>query len=417
MDTLNTEQRQIAERVLGSKEHFFITGSAGTGKSFMLKTLIKLFSEKYMNPNCVVVTALTGVAAVSIGGGTLHSFCGFGYDGTKKPNKFTLDRWCKTNVLIIDEVSMLTAEMFDKMYKYILLYGVQVLCFGDFLQLPPVSGNYCFESKKWGKLKLDKNTIVLKTIVRQQDKQFASILNEIRIGEISNESLEYLKKHDISEADEIKENATKIYATNKNVNGENLRRLGKLETEIYELECKDIVTKNKELVENFVLSEHPIILKMLNKEAPQTIKLKIGAEVILTKNKGDNILVNGSRGTVVDITDGFPKVEFRLVNSEETFTTMVDRHPHELKYKGFVVTRHQYPLKLAWSLTVHKVQGMTLKDVLFNTSGSFETGQIYVGMSRVTDPEGLIVDDIEDLIHLNKVNEKALKYYKDFGTV
>jgi ATP-dependent DNA helicase PIF1 len=156
-------------------------------------------------------------------------------------------------------------------------------------------------------------------------------------------------------------------------------------------------------------------MKMINKEAPQVIKIKPKAEVILTKNRPDYVLVNGSRGTVLELNEGVPTVEFRLTNSDETVTTSVEMHTYEVGYNGYKITRQQYPIKLAWSLTVHKCQGMSLKDVLFSTSGSFETGQCYTGMSRATEPEGLIVDNIEDLIHLNKVSKKALKYYETYS--
>jgi ATP-dependent DNA helicase PIF1 len=416
MNTLNEEQKIVADRVLNKKENVFISGSAGCGKSYLLKVLVNEFSKKYGNAKHVAVTAMTGIAANSLGGTTLHSFIGMGIDGEKKPNKYVLDRWCRTKVLFIDEVSMLTAEYFDKFYKFIILYDIQVICFGDFLQLPPVNGKFCFESKNWTKLKLDKNTVLLKIIIRQKNEEFANILNEIRVGNISDASLEYLAKLDVDNADEIKENATKIYAVNRNVYNENMRRLEDLETELKEFVATDTVTCNKERVPNFNMSKNPILVKMINKEAPNMIKLKVGAEVMLTRNRPpDYILVNGSRGTVVEIINGIPTVEFRLTNSDQTVTTEVGPIEYEASYQKYKVSRMQVPLMLAWSMTVHKCQGMTLKDVLFNTEGSFEKGQLYTGMSRATEPNGLVVDSIMDLIHLNKVSKKALAYYEKFG--
>jgi ATP-dependent DNA helicase PIF1 len=410
MESLNQEQNVIAQRALNNRENLFISGSAGTGKTFLMNVLIQEFAKKYGHPKHVAITALTGIAAVSVNGTTLHSFVGMGLHADKKPSKFVLDRWCRTRVLFIDEISMLTAEFLDKFYKYILLYNVQVICLGDFLQLPPIGGKYCFESENWRKLNLYKNTILLKTIVRQKDTEFVKVLNEIRINEISQESLDYLYKLDISKAEGIKENTTKIYATNRNVYNENMRRLEQLETDEEILTAKDIVTCNGEKC-----IEIPDILdKMITKEVPEKIKLKVGAEVMMTRNRPpDYILVNGSRGTVVEIKNGIPKVEFRLVNSDETFTTDVGPVDYEVKYRRYKLTRMQVPLKLAWSMTVHRCQGMTLENVLFNTERSFETGQLYVGMSRATDPNGLIIDNVEDLIHLNKVCKKALDYYKN----
>jgi ATP-dependent DNA helicase PIF1 len=130
VNTVNEEQAILVNKILKSNKNYFISGAAGVGKTYILKVLIQEFSKKYNNPNSVGVTAMTGIAATSIGGMTLHAFAGLGHDGKRKPSSYVLDRWCRTKVLIIDEVSMLTAEFLDSIYKYILLYDVQIICLG-----------------------------------------------------------------------------------------------------------------------------------------------------------------------------------------------------------------------------------------------------------------------------------------------
>lgn len=408
MESANPEQQTIITKILNSKQHFFITGSAGTGKTFILNLIAEKISEDYE----VAITAMTGIAATSIGGTTLHSFAGFGFDGKKEPSYLAKKRWYKTDVLIIDEVSMLTKDLIEKLYTYVVKYSIRLILFGDLLQLPPVKGDFCFESSVWDKMNLRKNTIILNTIVRQKNKQFANILNEIRIGEISEESLNYLKRFD-NENNTIDEKSTKIYAINKNVNNENKRILDKLKGDIVEFECKDIITSNDTKMSNELFIKQPFMKKLLENEAPTVLKLKIGAEVMLTKNsKDNNKLVNGSRGTLLEINTDHLVVRFRLIDSEEN--VVIQPYMYVVEYGKYKLAREQYPLKLAWSMTVHKSQGMTLKNVLFNTDGSFECGQIYTGMSRVSEPDGLVVDDIDHLISSNKVNKKALNYYKSF---
>jgi ATP-dependent exoDNAse (exonuclease V) alpha subunit len=415
MDTLNSGQREVVYKILSTTDNYFITGSAGVGKSYLLKVLVQELCEKYNDISRIAITAMTGIAAVTIDGNTLHSFAGLGHDGSRKPSPDAIKRWGRTKVLIIDQVSMLTDTFLDKLYKYILLYKIQVICFGDFFQLPPIGGEPPFMSKNWAKLKLDKNTVVLTEVVRQKNKDFVKVLNEIRTGDISEESIKYLTDLDISNADEIKENVTKLYTVNRGVDAENLRRLEDLEAPEVILKCEDTVTLNKIRMSNCIMGREPILSKMIEKEAQSSIQIKVGALVMLTRNRPECTLVNGSIGTVLSIANGVPNVEFLRPERDDKITTSIDRIEYDIKYKNYKVTRKQFPLKLAWSLSIHRCQGLTLKDVLLNVQSSFETGQIYTGVSRVTESSGLIIDDVETLVHRNKVCKKAKAYYKKFG--
>lgn len=443
MDKLNSEQLNAATRILQNKENIFITGSAGVGKSYLLKTIVEEFRNT-LQPEEIWVTALTGIAATNIDGITLHSYTGFGHDLSRTPNMDVVLRWKKTKILIIDEVSMLTKEFLKKIYEYVVRFGIQLVCFGDFFQLPPVDGKPCFISTFWKKLKLDKNTVELKTVVRQTDQEFINVLNEVRIGELSPESIKYLYKLDISNKfvdnhksrmkscdimrakisgdivnshlkpfliyEDDDKNLTKLYSLNRDVNAENKQKLDKLPDEVVVNTGRDELTVNKRV--SNIGNAKPFLIEKLNKESPKYIELKIGAKVMLTRNRADKILVNGSMGVIKRFE---PYGAFTVpVIKFESFPEDITIFPieHEVKYKNYKLTRLQLPLKLAWSLTVHRSQGLTLDNVLATLYGTFATGQVYTVLSRVKGPGGLTIDDVETLIHYNKVCPLAKKYYK-----
>jgi ATP-dependent DNA helicase PIF1 len=414
MESLNEKQKQCAHTALKGK-NMFISGAAGVGKSFLLRVLVKLLNEKYIKKGkaAVAVTALTGIAAITIEGTTLHSFAGMGHDLSKTVSWVARNRWRQTKVLIIDEVSMMTDEFLEKIFEFIKLYKVQIICFGDFYQLNPINGKSCFMSPIWEILGLKDNTYELTDIIRQKDKQFIQALNAIRIGEITDEITDFLYTMDIDNVKDIPRCATKLYAINRGVDEENYKRLNKLPTKLITLYAHDTITKGKKkFPTTHAPREIPFILQMIEKEAPTAIDIKVGAEVMLTRNRPDCALVNGSRGKVkkYDEPTKIPTVEF-----DNGITVPIIPIEYEIKIKGYKITRMQCPLRLAYALTVHRAQGLTLNNVLATTHSSFANGQLYTSLSRCTTPQGLIINNVESLIHRNKISLEAKEYYRTCG--
>lgn len=409
METLNEEQTRVARKILGKgfgnrPENTFVTGAAGTGKSYLLKVLVQEF-RKIFPPEKVAVTAMTGVAAVNIDGITLHKFAGMGHDLTRPLSYPARKRWRDTRVLIIDEVSMLTKTFLEKIAELI-HDDLQVVCFGDFLQLPPVGDEPCFVSDAWKTLGFEKNTIVLRTVVRQTDQEFVRVLHEIRDGTLSDESLAYLDTLDVANKACPDREVTKLYALNRDVDSENAEHLNKLDAPEVTFEAKDTYTERGR--RSSPGAAGAATKAKIERQAPRVVLLKEGARVMLTRNT-TSVLVNGSMGVVDAIRNGVPYVKFD--HDPETSVAVPPIEYEEKHKKTYCYTRTQVPLKLAWALTIHKSQGLTLTNVKATLHGAFERGQIYTVLSRVKDPKGLYIDDVEHLVHRNKVCPDAKAYY------
>jgi len=407
---LTSSQQKALSRALEGK-NLFITGVGGTGKSFLLRVIVEKLGHKN-----VAVTALTGLAAKNVGGITLHSFAGMGHDLSKKVNSFAKSRWKRTQVLIVDEVSMLTSTFLEKLYPWVVENDIQLIFFGDLLQLPPVNGKLCIESPKWSLLGLDEGTIELLEVVRQKDQEFIRVLNQVRTGQLTKETIAFLKKLEITQKKIDPHNITKLYALNRDVDKENLKRLNKLSGPLVILKAEDRCSERR---------PSATLTQMINKEAPQEIKIKVGALVMVTRNIPPR-LVNGMIGTV-ESCDPLT-VAFHNATPPKAVTSRVVTPPKAVEFKGGLIEipcveykakfkrdqiiRKQYPIKLAWNLTVHRGQGMTLKNVYAAVKGSFENGQIYTVLSRAETPEGLCIDDVDYIIKNNKVSDVALEYYE-----
>jgi ATP-dependent DNA helicase PIF1 len=323
--TLSSEQEMVIELARLGKNIFY-TGSAGTGKSLLLKTLIKNLKQQHP-PESVCVTASTGLAAYNIGGMTINSCTGIGLGtGTadylvKKitSNKKAKARWDAMKVLIIDEISMIDGTLIDKLdeiakrlkIKHLPFGGIQVIFCGDFYQLPPVSKDkeivFAFESKFWrNNIKVQ---VLLKQVFRQaSDKQFLQMLQEIRDGKVSESTIKKFKslERPLPRMDNLI--PTKLFSTRKEVDIANNRMLKQLDGEGLTYTAIDSGT----------LINTPQAPKMLeNFLAPKSITLKPGAQVMMVKNI-DETLVNGSLGTVIGFTDpGIYKVYQNLCTSLE----------------------------------------------------------------------------------------------------
>ncbi|XP_053325483.1 ATP-dependent DNA helicase PIF1 [Spea bombifrons] len=406
--TLSTEQSLVLNTVLSGKNVFF-TGSAGTGKSYLLKRIIGA-----LPPKSTFATASTGVAACHIGGTTLHAFAGIGsgkapldqcIELAKRPG--VRQHWVSCRQLIIDEISMVEGEMFDKLEAVARAVrgrdepfgGIQLIVCGDFLQLPPVTNassqtKFCFQARSWRKcINL---TMELTEVRRQTDKAFISLLQAVRLGRCTDEVARKLLltgNHKI-ERDGIL--ATRLCTHKDDVELMNERRLQQLPGDG---RCYD------------ALDSDPVLVKTINAQCPvnEKIQLKEGAQVMLAKNldvaRG---LVNGARGVVVGFEGAgkpLPKVRF-LCGVTEVIK------PERWVFKGhggIYLTRQQLPLKLAWAISIHKSQGMSLDCVEISLARVFESGQAYVALSRARSLEGLRVLDFDPKVV--KANPYVLQFY------
>lgn len=371
----------------------FLTGAAGAGKSYVLRAFVKYLKEHGVP---YAVTASTGIAATHINGTTIHSWSGIGikerltaYELEALEEKQPLyKKWTTTQVLIIDEVSMLHAtflETLDSVAKHMRrndepFGGLQVVFTGDFFQLPPVTKNFggeddavfAFQSRAWVASK--PVVCYLTEQYRQGNDGLSDVLNAIRDGEITESHYEILegrvgkKGHD---------DYIKLYTHNENVDRINEEAFARVKGEERQYE---MITKGK-----------GVILEGLKKNclADELLTLKIGTKVICIKNAQDRSYVNGSMGTVVSFNkEGSPVVE--LVNGKKV-TIVADSW--KIEEDGKVKAElQQLPLKLAWAITVHKSQGMTLDNAHVDLSRAFASGQGYVALSRLRSLEGLYLE-------------------------
>ena len=414
-EDLNAEQRTVARRVLEG-ESTFITGSAGTGKSYLLRYLIQRLIHMH-GEGAVGVTASTGIAALQIGGQTLHSFSGIGLAKGSIEEIFAsvtrsqkrMVTWRQLKVLIIDEISMLEGQIFEMIEEFARRIrkndspfgGIQLVVVGDFLQLPPVKcDRFCFESDAWAVVGLkDPEAIcILNEVQRQRNPEFAHTLNEIRLGRISDSLLSSINSCCIT-CKPLPDDGilpTKLYCVNADVDDENRLRLAALPTEEYIIEAIDSMYSSHSMTSK----ERQALLDFANKTVSSSIALKVGAQVMMVRNKmlfggSDSYgMVNGQRGVVVGFTEqqiGEDFYDIPLVKFDTGRTLRVEYSEWEiLSPTGTAaMKRKQIPLKLAWAITVHKSQGCTLSRAELMVDNAFEYGQAYTALSRVTGMEGL----------------------------
>ena len=433
------DEQQYALEQMKNGQNVFITGPGGCGKSFVIGAFIDYLKFTLGDNYCRFVgkTSTTGSSAYLIGGITIHSFLGLGLgtDSTPilvskiKSNKKLEFLYKRLLVLIIDEVSMLSASLFDKIDDLLKIIrnndspfgGVQVILSGDFAQLPVIGDEkMCFTSPKWNTNIY--TTVYLKHIWRQSNPLWVSILNKIRLGIVDDDVKNILKSRigvNVGD-DEIK--STRLYSTRTMVNDTNRLELEKLITtdnqkKIFRASYQ--FTENvKGKQKNVPPQKHPILKDIANKTTvcDEELVLCIGAQVVMLNNNksedGNYLYVNGSRGIITRfIFDGLTeKPVVKILHDDNSY--VIEKYTWEIIKGDTTIKKMQFPLKLAWSLTIHKSQGMTLDCVETDAGSSiFEYGQLYVALSRVRDISGL------SLISFNpkkiRVHPDVLKYYQD----
>ncbi len=366
----------------------YLTGEAGTGKTYVLNQYIEWLRKNKMEP---AVTASTGIAATHLDGTTIHSWSGIGvrdriddYDLERMEEKKPLwNRLNDSRVLIIDEISMLSGEFFE-MCDLVLRHirrnsapfgGMQIVCSGDFFQLPPVTKEgspyrYAFESEVWVRL----NPIVcyLTEQYRHEGSEFLGILSAIRNRNVTPEVQSLLSARNNTDPKDT-ENITRLFTHNRDVDAMNEEHLAKL--------------KGKEKIFFMQSAGKPQHVEPLMRGclAPQSLALKEGTKVMFVKNEHGGQYANGTQGTVTGFKPRGPVVKTRAGK-----TIYAEPASWKREEDGKVLAEiTQVPLRLAWAITVHKSQGMTLDEAEMDLSQCFVPGQGYVALSRVRSLEGL----------------------------
>ncbi len=387
-------EQKTALRILKTGENVFLTGAAGTGKTYVLHQFIKWL---YTHRISVAITASTGIASSHIAGQTIHSWSGIGIRETLTRKdcdtiarkKVVRERIESTHVLIIDEMSMIsrqTLEALDELFRFIRLSnapfgGMQVVVCGDFFQLPPVSKTpipntqkFAFMSPLWGQARFQ--VCYLKDQFRQNEDDLAGFLDEIRSGEVSDSRINQLQECIERTQEETPEQTyTKLYTHNIDVDTLNEKELNALPSPGYEFVGMGSGDKSGiEILMKSVLVPHRMVLKK-------------GAPVMFIKNNPKVGYHNGTLGTITDFTsEGFPVVTTR--DDRDIYVTQEEWSIRD-RYGTPQSTYSHIPLRLAWAITVHKSQGMTLDEAEMDLSKTFETGQGYVALSRVRNWRGL----------------------------
>lgn len=418
-DDLPQEKKDVLQH-LAAGSNIFITGCAGTGKSFLLK----LIKEVY-DPYGLAVTASTGIAAVQIGAVTLHSWAGIGmgdqpvekifqhldsFKGAKQRNQMRAAK-----MLAIDEISMVSAEIFellDQVLRYVRrnnspFGGIQLILLGDFLQLPPISreGNsrFCFETDVWQQL--DIKTCMLKQVFRQQEQKFVSLLNNMRFGKVTPEDIEMLKSRMNLDYSQLQIRPTIITTHNSLAEQANIAELNAINAKVVSFTQETGGQDNRvEFLQKYCL-------------APIRLDLKVGAQVMMIRNQYiKHGVSNGSIGVVRGFSmKGWPEVEFEnnvVLKIQPSTWEYIEMDPKTLQPDTKAYIR-QLPLIYAWSITVHKSQGMSIDSILCDLGRLFEHGQGYVALSRAKSLSGLYMKSFD--FSRVRFSQKAVEFYSKLG--
>ena len=398
----------LALEIMLSGESVLLTGPAGAGKTYVLNQFIK---HAKAGGKHVSITATTGLAATHLGGTTIHAWSGMGVldyipkgfvEHLAKGRREIIE---KTDVLIIDEISMLhdyRLDMVDEICRLVRkkdvpFGGIQLIMSGDFFQLPPINrgdsrgGGFVVHSHVWQEL--DPTICYLAEQHRQDDEHLLDILNALRAGEIRRHHAEQLLAR-VDQEPETDVVLTELHTVNIDVDRINEAKLDELPGD--ELFYTQVTTGADNYVENLQRS----VL------APATLRLKKGALVMAVKNATDRRYANGSIGTVIDFEPGteYPIVEFRNGRTVSMIPDSWELRDGDKKRASIT----QIPLRLAWAITVHKSQGMTLDAARIDLRKAFVEGMGYVALSRVKNLHNL---------YLSGINRMALQISADAQSI
>lgn len=418
---LSEETKRVIELVKRGKNVEMI-GQAGTGKTFTLKRLMRSMENANIP---YVMTASTGRAALNVGGQTIHSFSGAGI-GDQEPETYIKKvcnsswyrkAWRRPKVLIIEEISMIGMEYFDLLDKVaraarkkdLPFGGLQVVVCGDFLQLPPVNAKYVFHSQVYQQLFGKKeNKVVFRDIKRQSCPKLIGILQDARVGHLTQASIDMLLSCvNKPVPEDLPVKPMILFARRVDVQQYNMKELEKLPGETHTFRYKwqpsrTISKKENEIVHNNLCR---------NLQAPMELHLRVNAQVMLVKNMPNVVprKFNGSMGIVIKFC---PQTKAPIVRFTDGSTMLVPLAEWTgRKGKGKYI---QYPLILGWALTMHKAQGATVDCARIDLGrNASQANQAYTALSRVRTLEGLYLDDLDASAF--RAHAEALDYHLSIG--
>ena len=404
LDTQNVEQQKAFDLVANTNTCLFITGKAGTGKTTFIKRILAETNKNFL------VLAPTGIAAIAVGGQTMHSFFGFPMQamGPHTETRLSNDKFQilkQTDTIIVDEASMVRSDMVDGMDRCLRMVfhtnmpfgGKQVIFVGDLFQLPPVvkegsadaemlhdlyGSGLPFFYKAFVLKRMNLPKIEFQKVYRQSDEDFLDILNKMRNGEVTNEDLALLNKH-VSKDSDNEDYSVTLTSFNYMAEKINDEKLDAIEEEGF---CYQASIHN-----DFKKSDAPV---------PEFLRLKVGAQVIFCRNYPQAGYMNGTIGKVSKLDE--EHIFVTLESGAEINVSKVDWENLQSKYNSqthkmeseVVGSFTQFPLKLAWAITIHKSQGMTFDKMHFDLSrGTFQAGQAYVAISRLRSLDGLTLSN------------------------
>lgn len=414
-------KQETALKLLKAGENVFLTGSAGAGKTYTLNQYINYLKARKV---AVAITASTGIAATHMNGMTIHTWAGIGIKDflseedlkRMKERKYLKEHLENAQVLIIDEISMLHAKQLNLVNQVLKYFkesdeafgGIQVIVAGDFFQLPPVGKNdernrdkFCFMSDAWVEAKF--RVCYLTEQHRQGNDYLNDILNAIRAQTINHEHRTALQA---TRHQEIGDTYTRLYTHNMDVDSINFKHLNEIDNDPRQFDAQ--CDGNEKLIETLKSSVR----------APEALTLKKHAKVMFVKNNFDMGYINGSLGEVISFEEDdeygvLPKVKLTdgttLVVEPETWS--VDNEAGKT-----IASFQQIPLRLAWAITIHKSQGMTLEAAEIDLSHTFEKGQGYVALSRLKSLNGLRLKGFnEQALELDSLAIKADRRFQELS--